>query len=670
MEQVDYKMKKQLILLCFAILGIFSLNLISAEVSVTYDAYYAEINNDGSIAYTSTPVNDFDTLGYVCLNSDCSNVGNKITGLTKSTSSNSITLKFPTSLQNSNGYGVWFYKPGYIHWEQNPNWAGSGTVSQHFKVYFLKKKQSWAPIMDLNVINEVNPNIPVEVGVEVGIDADTYSAIQNAGPLKYNPQELNSLNVVDTRVTLEITNSADNIIYTEDKILSIPYSSSEEVSFSYSGFVSTGDYTIKVLTDVEDSKVLSSLTQSESSNIRVIPQGLTDYSYTLINGLEMSPIFPEVEQLVNFDFNYLSNYMNTFGVLTPLDTALNVIFYKDGVQIQTNNYNLDKSDDEFSFSKTFTEEGSYSVFVEGTPSPCLGANGCFSLSQELNFIIKEKQVPPTQDTTAPIIDLTSPVNGATYNITSVLISFTTNEQATGGFELNSGTYTSISGSTNFQYLLTGLTDGVHNLKVYARDLAGNTASKIVSFTISTGTSGLDLYINNGYVQDSPVYNNENANIRFKTHNTGNTSLSVPVEVYLNNVSINYISQLPFGVGEQDWGIGLGELASGNYELRIVIDSTNSYSEINELNNEFIFNFEVLKCDNPNSTTNHHSSKPLIEDAPSTSKTTYIPLEESPITSLYLNMNSKKAGINWLFWGLILLLILLLILIIAIIRRFR
>jgi len=664
-------MKKQLILLCFAILAIFSLNLINAEALVTYDAYYAEINNDGSITYTSTQVNDFDTLGYVCLNSDCSNVGEKILGLTKSTNSNSITLSFPTNLKNSNGYGIWFYKPGYIHWERSSDWAGSGTVQEHYNVFFLKKAQSWAPIMDLNVINEVNPNIPVEVGVKVGIDADTYSAIENAGPLKYNPQELNSLNVVDTKVTLEITNSANNVIYTENKILSIPYSESEQVNFSYSGFILTGDYKIKVSTDVQDSKVLSSLTQSESSNIRVIPQGLTDYSYTLINGLEMSPTFPEVNQSVDFSFDYLSNYIDVFGALTSLDTNAKVIFYKEGNAIQTNNYVLSKLNNEFSISKTFTEAGNYSIFVEGTPSVCMGANGCFSLSQELNFVIKVKQVDPTDDTTAPIITLISPVNNTTYNTASVLISFTTNEQSTGGFELDSGTYTSISGSTNFQYILTGLIDGTHTLKIYARDIAGNTASKTISFNISTGTSGLDLYIDNGYMQNLPLYDDEDASVRFKTHNTGNTALSVPVEVYLNNVLMAGIPTLPFGVGERDWGVGFGELPSGNYELRIVIDSTNSYSETNELNNEFIYNFEVLKCNDNPSTTNHHDSKPLLEDEPQTTTTASTNLEETTIIpNLYINMNSTKAGINWLFWSLILLLILLLILIIAVLRRFR
>lgn len=668
-------MKKQVFLLSLIIASIFSLNLINAEVSVTYDAFYAEINNNEGITYSSTPIEDFQTIGYVCLNADCSQVGNRITGLTSSTNTNSITLNFPTTLQNSNGYGIWFYKPGYIHWEQAPNWHGSGVVSEHFDIFLSKKTQSLAPIINLNVINEVHPNIPVEIDVEVGIDADTFSAIQNAGPLKYNPQELNSLNVVDTRVTLEITNLANNVIYTENKILSIPYSSSKQVSFDYSGFTQTGEYKIKVFTEVIDSKVLSSLIQSESSNIKVIPQGLIDYSYSLVNELEMNPEFPEVDKSVNFNFDYLSNYVNEFGELTSLDTNASISFYKNGNLMQTDNYALSKSENEFSISKTFSESGNYSILVKGNPAVCLGVNGCLNLSQELNFVIKEKQVIPEDDVSAPIINIISPINNTNYNTASVLVSFTTNEQATGGFELDSGAYTSISGSTNFQYLLTGLLDGTHSLVVYAKDLAGNNASKTISFNIATGNSGLDLYLDNGYVDDTPLYDNEDSNIRFKTHNTGNVFLYVPVEVYLNNVLINYIPSLPFAVGQGDWGVALGKLPLGSYSLRIIVDSNNTYSEINELNNEFVFDFKVLKQGEPNPNggsvdNSRHSSRPLQDDEPVTSIANTNQLDKSDkITNLYLNMDSAKAKISWLFWSLLVLfIILILVLIIAIKRR--
>ena len=293
-------MKKQFLFLIFV--GILCFNLVSAGNNVIYNAYYAEINEDGSVNYTDASVSDFQTVGYTCLNSNCSFVGNKVNGLTKTASGNSVTLNFPDS-SDFVYYGVWFYKAGYIHWETMPSSKGSGETYGPYNVYLLRKAVGWAPIMDMHVVNEVHPDTLVEVGLNVSIDADTYAAIENAGPLKYNPSELDSINLVNTNVTLKIKDSFGNILSSEVKPLSIPYSESQEVVFNYSGFSQTGAYNIELSTEVSDDKILNSLSQLARTEIRVIPIGLVNYSYSLISGLSINPVSPEKDEDVDFGFN-------------------------------------------------------------------------------------------------------------------------------------------------------------------------------------------------------------------------------------------------------------------------------------------------------------------------------------------------------------------------------
>lgn len=477
-------MKK--ILLLGLIVAIICLNFTSAGNRVTYNAYYAELNDDGNITYTNTPVTDFDTVGYICLNSDCSSVGSKVNGLTKSTSGNSITLDFPTTF-NYAYYGIWFYKEGYIHWERLDYSKGSGGVYGPYNIYFAKKEIAWAPIMNMDVVNEVNPNIPIEVGVSVGIDAETYSAIENAGPLKYNPVELNLINVVNTTVTLKIKDSSGNLVDEEEEVLQIPYSQSKEVFFNYSGFSQTGKYILELITTIDDLKIINSLSQIAKTEIRVIPANLTDYSFSLISGLNMTPASPERNENIDFSFDYVSNYVDVFGLLTLSDTNVSIKIYNEGNLISEDNLTLSSSINSFDFNETFSALGNYSIVVEGMPAVCFGINGCLNSLQEISFIIKDNLV----DTTAPEITVISPVDGATYTSSDVLLAFTTNENADAWFILNGGANISLSNSLIFEYNLTGLNEGINNVLIYAKDVSNNQRSISVSFLINLTNGGDD-----------------------------------------------------------------------------------------------------------------------------------------------------------------------------------
>ena len=90
-------------------------------------------------------------------------------------------------------------------------------------------------------------------------------------------------------------------------------------------------------------------------------------------------------------------------------------------------------------------------------------------------------IPEFLDTTPPTISIVSPEN-KTYTANNVPLTFTVSKPTSWiGYSLDGQENVTISGNTT----LTGLSDGSHNLTVYAKDTAGNTgSSKTIYFSIA------------------------------------------------------------------------------------------------------------------------------------------------------------------------------------------
>jgi N-acetylneuraminic acid mutarotase len=97
----------------------------------------------------------------------------------------------------------------------------------------------------------------------------------------------------------------------------------------------------------------------------------------------------------------------------------------------------------------------------------------------------EQYTPFGFGTVPPTISIVSPEN-KTYTANNVSLTFTVNELTSWiGYSLDGQANVTIPGNTT----LTGLSDGIHNLVVYAKDIAGNTgASEIFCFSIKTQQS--------------------------------------------------------------------------------------------------------------------------------------------------------------------------------------
>ena len=101
-------------------------------------------------------------------------------------------------------------------------------------------------------------------------------------------------------------------------------------------------------------------------------------------------------------------------------------------------------------------------------------------SNTINFVIDTT----IADTVAPVVIITSPVNGATYNTRSISVSFTASDINLKGcsYILNNGS--AIMTACSIPFTITAL-EGTNTLTLYASDYSDNIGSQTVTFTVDT-----------------------------------------------------------------------------------------------------------------------------------------------------------------------------------------
>jgi len=390
---IKMKNKNSLVSASMIIFLVMLIGLVSADANITYNVYNATIDDSGNLITTSNSISGFYVEGYVCTSANCATT-NSVPFLTSTYSSgSSVIVGYPPVIMDANGYVLYFYKDGYIGYEQFANWYGNG-VDNGSNIYLSKLETGHAPLDSLNVVNQVETNMLIEVGVNVSIDANTYSAIEDntVSDITLNESVL-------TLVTLNIINSTGAVVNTSNQTLNINYSESVPVNFIFDGFATgeDGDYTFEVTTDVIDDKIITSVQQLTSSEVTVIPAGLTNYTYTLIQDLEMNSTYPVIGETIGFTFDYLSNYVNETGGLENATTTAYINLYRNGTSLySTDTISLPlaiNSNSSTFESRPFTilgsyfnETGSYVIEVIGTPDSSQGTQA-INTTQTLVFSI-------------------------------------------------------------------------------------------------------------------------------------------------------------------------------------------------------------------------------------------------------------------------------------------
>jgi len=232
---------------------------------------YGTINNGGNLVVTSTPVNNVGIRGFVCSSANCASVsGNLWGGSILNSGDDFIQLVYPTTLQSSQGYGVYMYKNGYIPYEVNADWWGTCSSCDPvgpYDNYLTKKEVCVVNINDFDVEHN---------GGNIDVDVNVQSPIFHTGPLDYVPPSISDHYEVDVDVNLEVVKNG-TAYYTETKAYDIPFSENKDVHFSFP--VDRGNYSIYVYTTTNDDKCISYSKDEEEENKTIGCQTNLDCSY-------------------------------------------------------------------------------------------------------------------------------------------------------------------------------------------------------------------------------------------------------------------------------------------------------------------------------------------------------------------------------------------------------
>ena len=149
------------------------LSFVSSVATVSFDIYKATMDGE-QIVTSNSKVYGFDVVGYTCENAGCTLVGDEVSSLSKHTSSNRVSLSFPTKLLSEHGYLLYFYKDGYIgHEEYSVKINGTGSGVYPKRIYLYKKESGIAQIKNLaGVKNEIKNETRISLTYDVFADGD------------------------------------------------------------------------------------------------------------------------------------------------------------------------------------------------------------------------------------------------------------------------------------------------------------------------------------------------------------------------------------------------------------------------------------------------------------------------------------------------------------------
>ncbi len=280
------KLTVLIIILCILIINV------NGARYINYNLYEGRISFNGTLIRTNIPVDNVNVVGYSCLDERCKTLGEHIfnPGVLNSRNNTFIQLVFPTELMSKFGYGVYYYKDGYIAWEQNPNWFGTDSRDSQgsFNIYLTKKEVCNSFVTNLSVDNEAKPYLPLAIQVTSGISAETNSGISNAGPLEAIPSEAISSYQARQQVRLRIFDENNNLIYEKINNTILNFGGNKSFNFEYVPN-KTGRHKIIVSSKVTDSKCLNSPEIMSSKEITIFNnEKPLNMCYTILNNIRLS----------------------------------------------------------------------------------------------------------------------------------------------------------------------------------------------------------------------------------------------------------------------------------------------------------------------------------------------------------------------------------------------
>ncbi|QQG38584.1 MAG: hypothetical protein HYS32_03180 [Candidatus Woesearchaeota archaeon] len=405
-------MKKILLILCIFLL---SISTVSAVRFVDYDLREALFDDTATLITSTTPVTDVDVLGFECLDSTCSALGAQIFSLNSNTdvtpALDRVQATYPTALSVPNGYGVYYFKDGYIPWEEHNNFRGTvaSDPAGPFISYLSKVDTCEAPIDSFTVLNDVQPNIPLVIQLEASLDSTVYSGIMSSGPLEAVPAGFEDQYSLETRVILTIVDQSGRVVDTQQQDVMIPFAGSKRIEFTYIP-TQIGTYTVSVTTEAIDAKCLSSEINSVAKVFHVLDEVPQDMCYTLLNNIVLSDKFPTEGKTLRITGEKTSNHADQFSQLTPVETRVNYDVFGPTGLVTSSTFLLPANPDNFN-PQAFAFDvplpatsGLYDVQITAVAESPL-CNGLPNLAETIDqtFIVTPK--PATAPTLSKLPDL-------------------------------------------------------------------------------------------------------------------------------------------------------------------------------------------------------------------------------------------------------------------------
>ncbi len=526
-------MKTNILLLTMIFALIIATGVASATVSQTNYIRYGIIEDNNALTTTSTAITDSNVLGVMCSSANCSSITGNLFDQLRTGSLSQIQLTYPTVLQNSFGYGLYFYKDGYIPYEVTANWAGTGQAPDGTR-YLTKKRTCNIPISGLTVSYS---NGQLTVNANVG------SPLQNSGPLAYIPSSLNG----QYSTAVQITVAADgNGGFSTTQNLDIPFSGQAGINVIRA--LGAGNHNITVSASTNDQRCLSSPTTIKQENYTVTipdttPPGQITNLYSIVTN---TTIAWHWDNPTDLDFA---------GTIVYVD-GVNVVNLTSGVHLY------------LAYGLIPNTTHTITVYTKDNVGN-VNNNGVSNTNTTLanNAVI----VP---DTTPPLVTIVSPEN-RTYNVSAIQFVVNLNELGNVMFSLNNGATNSTMNSLDnlhFTYNITGLNNGSYTFNAYAMDLSGNkNNSEKVTFSVNipgniTNISIPPTNVTNdttppGSVSGLYVLDATNRSIIWQWNNPGDNDFAGTI-IYLNG---NNIANLTSGTNQY---IASGLSANTTYTIMI------------------------------------------------------------------------------------------------------
>lgn len=382
------------------------------------------------------------------------------------TTNGQITIRYPNSLATQYGYANYFVAHGYLPYEGIATWHSYGhpqAFFQDFNINFNQLSDCRAVIDEFSIVNSAQPNVPVIINMQAGIDATLLSAFSlTDNNLEYVPPALkDEFYSADIEVVLRVYNSANVLVNQQTQTFTVFADEYEDVSFTWVPSME-GQYRAVIQTNVVDNQCSSSVPGQSEKSFTVDDSLPQNECYTILNDLVAIPEIPTIGDSVEVSFNKISNHANNvpFGsagyALTAIPTELTYkVQAPSGVLVQStsvlaaNPNNFNPVDYEFSF--TPQEAGMHTITVSGMGSSSL----CNGLSNPTETITLHTSVH-AEDVFSATFQIADAVSGS--KIEGAVVNMNGKFQATDAnglttfTELTAGTYAYVVTHPNYDTL--------------------------------------------------------------------------------------------------------------------------------------------------------------------------------------------------------------------------